>query len=134
MRESFRIPYPKTDSGRKAWNKQYGMNAIYAGKHWSLRRQDAQAWHAMTISAINAAHIRKRPFDKPVVITFLWNDRLDLSNHAYMAKMIEDALKGRLINDDTRRWVRGIEHYFHDAPYIGVIVQEIGGENEVAED
>lgn len=126
--ESFIIHYPKSPTRKKAWNKQYGMNSVYAGKHWSVRRQDAQFWHALTLSAINAAHIRKRPFEKPVVITFLWNDRLDCSNHAYMAKLIEDGMKGKLIVDDSQRWVRGVEHYFHDAPYIKVILREVGGE------
>ena len=125
MKESFIIRYPSTDAGKKAWNKQYGMNAIYAGKHWSQRREDAKFWHALTLSAINAAHIRKRPFEKPAVITFLWNDRLDCTNHAYMAKLIEDGMKGKLINDDSRRWVKGVENYFHEKPYIRVTLTEV---------
>lgn len=128
MRESFIIHYPSTDAGRKDWNKRFGMNAIYAGKHWSQRRQDAEYWHALTLSAINAAHIRKRPFEKPVIITFLWNDRLDCTNHAYMAKLIEDGMKGKLITDDSKRYVRGIEHYFHDEPFIRIILTEVGNE------
>lgn len=121
----FHIPYPKTDAGRKKWNKLYGMNAIYAGKHWSLRRQDAEYWHALTASAINAAHIRRLPFNKPVIISFYWNDRLDCSNHAYMAKLIEDGMKGRLIVDDSKKFVQGIDHRFHDAPYIKITIKEI---------
>ena len=50
---------------------------------------------------------------------------LDLSNHAYMAKMIEDAMRGRIIRDDSRKWVHGIEHYWHDKPYIRVVVTEV---------
>ena len=122
---SFRIPYPKTDKVRKAWNRDFGMNAIYAGKHWAERRKDAQMWHMLTRSAINAAKIRKVPFDRPVVISFCWNDRLDLSNHAYMAKMIEDAIKGTLIKDDSRKYVVGMEHYFHNADCIKVIIREV---------
>lgn len=125
MTEMFTIPYPKSEAGKKSWNKNYGMNSLYATKHWSIRRQDAQFWHAMTASAINAAHIRKRPFDKPVVLTFFWNSRLDLSNNAYMAKLIEDGMKGRLIVDDSKRYVRGIEHYIHDEPCIRVVVREV---------
>lgn len=68
-KETICINYPKTDSGKKAWNKQYGMNAIYAGKHWSQRGQDARMWHMLTLSAMNKAKCRKQPFDKPVVIT-----------------------------------------------------------------
>lgn len=125
MKEIIRIPYPKSPSEKKRWNKEYGMNAYYAGKHWSKRKDDAQFWHAITRAAMSKAQVRRRPFERPVVITFFWNDRLDCSNHAVMAKMIEDALVGRLINDDSRRWVKGIEHYFHDEDYIKVIVQEI---------
>lgn len=74
---------------------------------------------------MSAQKVRKTPFKNPVIITFYWNDNLDCSNHAVMAKMIEDAMKGRLINDDNRKWVKGIEHYFHDKDSIKVVVREI---------
>ena len=100
MTESFRIYYPKSKAEQKRWAKEYGMNAYYAGKHWSRRKQDAEYWHLLTRSALNRQEVRRTPFEKPVVITILWNDRLDIDNHAVMGKMIVDALKGRLINDD----------------------------------
>ena len=125
MKEVFFIPYPKSPSGRKAWNKAYGFNKIYAGCHWSIRKQDAQYWHMLTTSAMNAARCRRKPFEKPVMIRFFWNDRLDLSNHAYMAKLIEDAMKGRIITDDSRRWVQGIAHRFHEEDNIKVVVEEV---------
>lgn len=61
-------------------------------------------------------------FKVPVKITFYWNDNLDCSNHAYMAKMIEDALKGWVIEDDNRKHVIGIHHEFHKENYIKVEV------------
>ena len=125
MVESFRIYYPQTAAGKKQWAKLYGMNAYYAGKHWAQRKQDAEYWHLLTRSAMNKAGIRKRPFEKPVEISFLWNDRLDLDNHAVMGKMIVDAMKGRLINDDNRRWLKAVYHSFHDEDYILVQVREI---------
>ncbi len=70
-------------------------------------------------------NVRRRPFENPVIITFFWNDNLDCSNHAVMAKMIEDAMRGRIIQDDRRKWVKGIEHYFHDEDYIRVSVREV---------
>ena len=54
-----------------------------------------------------------------------WNDRLDIDNHAIMGKMIVDAMKGRVIEDDSRRWVKGVCHYFHDGDYISVEIREI---------
>ena len=124
MTEKFKISYPKTAAVKKQWSKLYGMNAYYSGKHWAQRKADAQFWHMLTRQAMDTAQCRKQPFEKPVIISFAFNDRLDCSNHAMMAKMIEDGMKGRILADDTRRYVRGIEMYFHDRDYILVVVRE----------
>lgn len=101
--ETFKIPYPKSKAGSKNWSKQYGVNAYYAGKHWSVRKRDAEFWHMMVRSCMNSQDVRREPFKRPVIITFRWNDRLDIDNHAIMGKMIVDAMKGRVIEDDSRR-------------------------------
>lgn len=125
MPESFRIYYPKSKAEMKRWTKDYGMNAYYAGKHWSIRNRDAEFWHLLTRSAMNRQEVRRTPFEKPVEISLLWNDRLDIDNHAVMGKMIVDAMKGRLINDDNRKWLKGIYHGFHDEEYILIQVREV---------
>ena len=125
MTESFRIYYPKSKAEAKRWNSQYGMNAYYGGKHWSERKKDAEFWHLLTRSAMNKQEVRRKPFEKPVEISFLWNDKLDLDNHAVMGKMIVDGMKGRLINDDNRKWLKGIYHGFHDEDYILVQIREV---------
>ena len=125
MTEKFIIPYPKTDAGKKQWNKHYGLNAYYSGKHWSQRKRDSEYWHAITMSEMKSQGVRKKPFQNPVIITFYWNDKLDCSNHAVIGKMIEDSMKGRVIQDDSRKWVKGIENYFHDKEYILVSIREI---------
>ena len=125
MTESFVIPYPKTDAGKKLWSREYGLNAYYAGKHWAKRRADADRWHRLVAYEMERQKVRRTPMKNAVILTFYWNDRLDLSNHAAMAKMIEDAMKGRIIKDDSRRFVRGIEHYFHDEDYIRVVAREV---------
>lgn len=121
---NFTIRYPPTKAGKKQWNKEYGLNAYYTGKHWAKRKKDAEYWHSLTRYEMDLQGVRKTPFENPVIISFYWNDNLDCSNHAAMAKMIEDALKGRVIQDDSRKWVQGIEHYFHDKEYIGIAVRE----------
>jgi hypothetical protein len=123
--EKFKIPYPESKAGQKQWSKNYGMNAYYAGKHWSIRKRDAEYWHRLVQAHMNNQDVRRVPFKRPVVVIFHWNDRLDIDNHAVMGKMIVDAMKGRVIEDDTRRWLKGVCHYFHDADYIGVEVREI---------
>lgn len=124
MRETFRIEYPKTKAGKKQWGKEYGLNAIYAGKHWSRRKADSEYWHMLTQAALFRAGIPRRPAQKPVTITFYWDDRLDLDNHAYMRKMIIDGMKGWVIVDDDRRYIRWITDGWHDETYILVEVTD----------
>ena len=124
--ETFKIEYPKTAAEKKRWMKEYGFNAYWAGKFWAKRKTDAQFWHFLTMSEMNRQQIPNAPFDTPVIITFFWNDRLDCTNHAAMAKMIEDAMKGRIIHDDSRRYVKGVCSFFHDEEYILVVVKEVG--------
>ena len=128
MTESFRIYYPKSQSEKKRWNSQYGMNAYYCGKHWTERNKDADYWHLMTRSAMNKQEVRRKPFEKPVEISFLWNDKLDIDNHGVWGKMITDAMKGRIINDDNRKWLKGVYHGFHDEDYILVQIREVTNE------
>lgn len=123
--EKFRIPYPASKAEQKRWAKEYGLNAYYAGKHWSARKRDAEFWHWMARQNMDGQEVRRVPFKRPVVIIFRWNDRLDIDNHAAIGKMIVDAMKGRVIEDDNRHWVKGVCHYFHDEDYIAVEIREV---------
>ena len=123
--ESFRIYYPKNKAAKSAWSSRYGLNAYYAGKHWSGRKSDAEFWHLATRAAMSKQVVRLKPFEKPVILTFYFNDRLDCSNHAMLIKMIEDGMKGRIIADDSREYVHGIECYFHDEDYILIQIREV---------
>lgn len=122
MREViFTIPYPKD---KKKFGKYYSLNAIYSGKHWSMRKKDSEYWHTIVRMELIRQGIKSRLFDRPVKITFFWDDRLDCSNHAYAGKMIEDALKGYLLSDDSRKYVHEISHRFHNLGCIAVCVEE----------
>ena len=125
MTKVFQIPYPQTDAGKKQGARQYGTNAYWTGKHWAKRRQDAEYWHQITRCAMHEAS--GQPFENPVVISFYWNDRLDLDNHSMMAKMIIDAMKGSLLHDDSKRWVKSITHHWHDEETIRVVVTDDTG-------
>ena len=120
----FQIPYPPK-SEMAAWNKEYGLNSIYVGKHWTKRNADSEFWHNLVYLYLKQQKIAKKPFEKPVHIIFRWNDNLDLSNHAYESKLIEDGIKGYLIKDDSKKYVKGISHFFHDENYIEVELQEV---------
>ena len=117
----FTIPYPTDKRLYKYWMKQYSLNAIYLGKHWSKRREDAEYWHYLTIAQINQQIPKAKMYEKPVRVTMYWNDTLDIDNHAYMGKMIVDALKGRLIQDDSKKYVKSVTHEFHEGNILVVI-------------
>lgn len=121
----FQIDYPKSKAGKTAWNRRYGLNAYYAGKHWAARKKDAEYWHLLTREAVYRSHKHPQVFDKPVEIIAYFNDNLDCSNHASELKMIEDGLKGILIVDDNKNYVKGISMYFHGDNYIKVVVKEV---------
>lgn len=125
MTEEFRIPYPDNPKGRKSWSRDYGFNRFYAGVHWAKRKQAADYWHRLTRRWMALCGCRETPFGLPVRIEYFFNDRLDSTNHSVMVKMIEDAMKGVIIYDDNRRWVKGFSVAFHDEDCILVRVTEI---------
>ena len=124
---AFNISYPNSKSGLAAWNKQYSLNAYYTGKHWSVRKKDADFWHQLVHYSLCEMRAKTgqtlQMFETPVQLTFLFHDNLDCSNHAAIAKMIEDALKGVLIKDDSPKYVRSMTIGFHDEHYIRVLVE-----------
>lgn len=124
-KESFTIEYPKSAAERICWNKQFGLNAIYAGKHWRRRNSDKEFWHIMVKAAMARAEVPRKPFEKPVRVTMWWNDGLDIDNHAYMGKMIVDSMTGWLLQNDNRRYVKAVTHEFHDKDYILVEIAEV---------
>lgn len=124
----FTIPYPPKKQMAR-FCKEYGLNSIYAGKHWSKRKEDKEYWHLLVQSEMRRQGIQREFFKNPVQIAFSWNDGLDCSNHAYMAKMIEDSMIGYLLEDDNRKHVKQITHKFHDGNYILVEITEVQNES-----
>ena len=92
---------------------EWGMNRVYAGKHWSIRKAQAQQMHLIVKTAIRQQVRGARLFEKPVVVRIRYNSRLDIDNHGYLAKLIIDGMKGLLIEDDDRRFVKRLEQGFH---------------------
>lgn len=123
---SFTIPYPPTKAGKAAWNRRYGLNAYYAGKHYQQRKRDAQELHAITWAALKKAKVRKQFVESPVEVRFYWQDGLDIDNHAVIGKAVVDALKGWVLPDDSPRWVRKVSHEFWDGGEIRVEVVACG--------
>ena len=84
--------------------KELSLNQIYAGVHWTKRKAQKDAICLLTKKAVADKAVK---FNAPVCIEMSFCSRLDVSNHAYLFKMIEDALKGlKIIKDDTDKYVK----------------------------
>lgn len=120
----FTIDYPSSKKEKSEWNRRYGLNAYYAGKHYYQRKKDAEILHYITVKALRKAGIKKEIIECPVEILFFWDDGLDCDNHAVIGKAILDALKGWIIIDDSRKYVKKISHEFWDGGKIKVEVRK----------
>ena len=98
-------------------NSQYGLNKIYSGQHWRKRQETADEIHTL-----------QKLFKEPVAIHLSYNSKLDLDNHGYLAKMIIDALKGYLIENDDRKYVKALIQDFHSGKDVLVEIWEVGNE------
>lgn len=129
------IDYPPTKAGKNAWNKRFGLNAYYAGKHYQQRKRDAEELHWLAAAAMKRARIRREMVRGPVEVRFCWDDGLDVDNHAVLGKAFLDAMKGCILPDDNRRWVKRVTHEFWDG---GRILVEVlpwkGDQNENEKD
>ena len=103
---------------------EYGLNKLYAGVHWSKRKRQAEYMHGFVRGELHRQRIRRRIFYSPVRLTLYYNDRLDCTNHGYLTKLIEDALKGYFIQDDSRKYVKAVTQEFWDGDGIRVRIEE----------
>lgn len=116
---TFEIPYPP-GRGKADWNKRFGLNAYYAGKHYAQRKKDAEELHWLAAACMKRSRVRKELVREPVEVRFFWDDNLDCDNHAVIGKAVVDAMKGYLLPDDNRRWVKKVSHEFWEGQKIRV--------------
>ncbi len=85
--------------------KHLSLNKIYAGVHWAIRKKDKDNILLLVRSVVGV----QKPLKKPVKIKMSFNSELDVSNHGYLFKMIEDSLvKCKLLKDDNDKCVKQI--------------------------
>jgi hypothetical protein len=100
------------------------FNKVYAGEHWSKRSKEAETYHNFVKYELMKQKIPRETWELPVEIIFLYNSGLDIDNHAYIDKLIIDGLKGYLIKDDSKKYVRRKTDDYWDGAGIKVIVRE----------
>jgi hypothetical protein len=103
---------------------EYGMNKLYSGVHWTIRKRQADFIHSLVQTTLHNNKVPKKLYTKPVKVTISYNSRLDVDNHSYLSKLIIDGLKGYLIADDTRKYLVELDQEFWNGEGIQVKVQE----------
>ena len=119
----FAIRYPQGKKAKAEWNKRFSLNAYLGRKSHYERVKDVRHIHTLVMFALKEYRVPQKMFDCPVEITFYWDDRLDIDNHAALGKMIVDCLKKYLIFDDNPKWFKRVTHAFWDGGQIGVEVK-----------
>ncbi len=127
---TFTIPYPSGKRGKVGFCRRFGLNAYYAGKPWPARKRDADELHSMALAAMRKANIPKKLLDCPVKVKFYWDDGLDVDNHAVIGKCVVDAMKGYILHDDRRKWLRGVSHEMWGGGCIRVEILEAQDDRE----
>lgn len=103
---------------------EYGMNKLYSGVHWTVRKRQADYIHSLVQTILYMNKVPRKPFKRPVKVSISYNSRLDIDNHSYLSKLIIDGLKGYLIEDDTRKYLINLEQKFWSGQGILVEVEE----------
>lgn len=110
-------------------NGDLSLNKIYAGKSWHKRSREANEYHKLVKFKLMEQRIPKKIFRKPVRIEFFWNSMLDLDNHGYLTKLIIDGLKGYLIANDSKKYVRKITHAYWLGNGVKIKISEVLNES-----
>lgn len=105
-------------------NAGFSLNAVYGGIHWARRRHQAKQIHELVGLELRRQLIPHHLATVPVSVHFSWNSNLDLDNHGYLAKLIIDGLKGYVIKDDSKPYIKGISHEYWDGPGVSVTVMD----------
>lgn len=109
---------------------EWGMNRVYAGDHWSVRKRQATQVHMLVRTAIRKQCSGAQIFVEPVTIRIRYNSRLDIDNHGYVSKLIIDGMKGVLIKDDDQHYVKELIQQFHHEDNRKVYVEVWDGAGE----
>ena len=107
---------------------EWGLNKLYAGVHWSKRKRQAEQIHGLVQTTLKQKRIPRKMFSKPVSVRISYNSRLDIDNHGYLSKLIIDGLKGYLIEDDRRKYIRALHQCFWSGEGVLVEIFEKGEE------
>jgi hypothetical protein len=106
-------------------SSKFSLNGIYGGLHWATRLKQSRQIHRMIGFTLLSKKIPIKLFKSPVNIVFGWNSKLDLDNHGYLAKLIIDGLKGYLIKNDTRNYIRTILHTWWQGQGIKIRIEKV---------
>lgn len=108
-------------------HRPVSWNRLYSQRHWSKRKALVDEVHLLTRAAIP---VDVQMYEQPVAITVTAFSRgvpIDADNVA--AKLYIDTLKGWLIQDDDRRFVREVttRSMRDNDPRVEIVITEVTG-------
>lgn len=92
-------------------NAQYGLNDN-KGKYWAKPSKLATEVHEIVYYSMLHQKVPRKLFTEPVVIQINYNSNLDCDNHGLLTKWIIDSLKGYLLKDDKKKYVKEVRQKF----------------------
>jgi hypothetical protein len=105
-------------------DKRYGLNDN-KGKHWGKIDKLMNEVHESTYYTMLDQEVPKKLFKRPVAIHISYNSNLDIDNHGLVTKWIIDILKGYLIVDDSRKYLKVLIQDFHSGKDVLVEIWEM---------
>lgn len=105
-------------------DSKLSLNRIYRGMNKYERSIQVRKIHELVRNELINQRVPKKLFENPARIEFYWNSLLDLDNHGYIAKLIIDGLKGYLIYDDCKKYVREIHHAYWLGKGVKIIIYD----------
>lgn len=105
-------------------DKQYGLNDN-KGRCWGKVSKLTTEVQELTYYSMLQQKVPRKLFTKPVTIQISYNSNLDCDNHGLVTKWIIDSMKGYLIKDDKKEYVKEVRQKFWDEDGIFVEIWEV---------
>ena len=92
--------------------KPPSLNMIYAGKHWTYRKQKKDEYKEFCKEALS----KYDPFTcEEFYITISYNSRLDIDNGILVSKFLADTLVSEgIVQDDSPKYYKSVSIRFDD--------------------
>jgi hypothetical protein len=96
----------------KYTGKAVSLNDFYAAGHWKTRHDIKNEYKVIFDNLINKSG--KDIFFEKFYILMFFNNRYDVDNVVGMEKLFTDAIKGRLVREDNKKYFKGLMIFYDE--------------------